>query len=67
MLCMCYTKETPLHPHSQTPSPEVIKFDPIQCGCVRGFLLHACVFWCLLVIIFPKQMDPDQARQNTEF
>ena len=33
--------------------------DPIQCGCVRGFLL--------LVIIFPKQMDPDQARQNTEF
>ena len=19
--------------------------DPIQCGCVRGVLLHACVFW----------------------
>ena len=38
--------------------------DPIQCGCVRGFFI-ACV--CLLVIIFPKQIDPDQARQNTEF
>ena len=38
--------------------------DHIQCGYVRGFFI-ACV--CLLVIIFPKQMDPNQARQNTEF
>ena len=32
---------------------------------LREGIFIACV--CLLVIIFPKQMDPDQARQNTEF
>ena len=32
---------------------------------LREGIFIACV--CLLVIIFQKQMGPDQARQNTEF
>ena len=36
--------------------------DPIQCGCVRGFLLHACVFWWLFFQNKWTQIRRDKIR-----
>ena len=36
--------------------------DPIQCGCVRGFLLHACVFWWLFFQNKLTQIRRDKIR-----